>query len=953
MARRKKRQGPRPLFGPIFLTLGCLFIWAAMLTFDAADPPNPSHFPHNSPAENACGRAGALVSYFFFYWLGDGAYPLLVFGTLAAGMWLVHGKIERIFQRTFGLIVLVICTSVSVQLVSPGGDNSLAIGDGGVLGAGVGAFLMHVFAGWGTVLVLIYSFIVGLLFTAEGWVLRLPGAVQKVREVSGDAMALARSAVASAIPTPVTAGAPAAVVEDDDYEEVEVKTKTKEPKINSSRSKPKKQPKKAKEEDTLFEKEPEPTPPAPKKSPAEKPATEPVDVEDVVEQAPEKRPEPKVNVSRPKPIEPPPEAYPKPIGTWSFPPLDLLHEAESNFTAQQETAVRAKARLLEQTLEEFRLDAHVVEIDTGPVITMFELQLGAGIKVSQISSLANDVARALKAPAVRVVAPIPGKNTVGIEVPNTDKEKVRLRELIELSAQKARKMALPIFFGKDASGAVLLADLAGMPHMLIAGTTGSGKSVCINSVIASLLMTKKPDEVKLILVDPKMVEMSQFKDVPHLMSPIITDMNRAEQILDWAVTKMEERYELLAEARVRNIASFNKLGEEEIYRRFQPSNDLEKAQIPKVLPYIVVIIDELADLMMTAAKEVEHHLARLAQKSRAVGIHIVVATQRPEAKVVTGLIKSNMPCRAAFRVASRMDSRIVLDQNGAEVLMGQGDMLFLPPGSHKLIRSQGTLLEDDELHRIIDHLTDQAQPEFHPQLMRIKPKGLEGGGPRDPLFDDAVKIVLETKRGSVSLLQRRLSVGYSRASRLIDEMAEAGVVGEFKGSQAREVVMTLDEWESLKAHVDREVAEGGYAADQEDFDASPTATATVDEPARESKSGGTSVADKYDDPDDASYEDDDDDDEYDEDEDDDEEEDEDDEEEDDDDSDDEELDEDDELADDEGEEEDDGEYEEDDDEEYEEDEEWDDGEESDDEEGDDEQSDEEDEEEEEVDDRLL
>jgi S-DNA-T family DNA segregation ATPase FtsK/SpoIIIE len=837
MARRRKRQQPRPLFGPIFFALACLFIWASMLTFDAGDPPNPSHYPTNDPAHNACGRVGAAVAYNVFYWLGDGAYPLLLFGTLAVGMWFVHGKIERIVQRAFGLVVLTICTSTVVQLMSSGGANSLAIGDGGVLGAGVGAFLTRTFSGLGTALVLIYSFVVGLLFTAEGWVLRLPSAMKKMRQVTGDAAVMARTAVASALPIPATAGAPASAV--DDYEEEEEPARP-EPKVNPGRRAKAKRAAEPEDEGTLFDapaiEDKKAAKKAKKKAKQNELAEEDAAATEVEEspEEPTKRPEPKINVPRMQKPAAPVEAYPRRIDEWDFPPLNLLHEAEANFTAQQETAVRAKARLLEQTLEEFRLDARVVEIDTGPVITMFELALGAGIKVSQIASLSNDVARALKAPAVRVVAPIPGKNTVGIEVPNVDKEKVRLRELIELSAPKARKMALPIFFGKDASGATLIADLASMPHMLIAGTTGSGKSVCINSIIASLLMTKKPDEVKLILVDPKMVEMSQFKEVPHLMAPIITDMNRAEQILDWAVTKMEERYELLAEARVRNIASFNKLGEEEIYRRFQPTTDQEKAQIPKVLPYIVIVIDELADLMMTAAKEVEHHLARLAQKSRAVGIHIVLATQRPEAKVVTGLIKSNMPCRVAFRVASRMDSRIVLDQNGAEVLMGQGDMLFLPPGSHKLIRSQGTLLEDDELHRLIGHLVDQAKPEFHPQLIGIKPKGVGASGPRDPLFDDAVKIVLESKRGSVSLLQRRLSVGYSRASRLIDEMAEAGIVGEFKGSQAREVVMTLEDWENLKAHVDREVAEDNYAADQDDFDAtepvadSPAAAVIVD-----------------------------------------------------------------------------------------------------------------------------
>ena len=480
---------------------------------------------------------------------------------------------------------------------------------------------------------------------------------------------------------------------------------------------------------------------------------------------------------------------------------------------------------------EFRLDAHVVEIDTGPVITMYELQLAPGIKVSQIASLSNDVARALKAPAVRVVAPIPGKNTIGIEVPNVEKEKVRLKELITMTGRKARDMALPLYIGKDASGSALVGDLAGMPHLLIAGTTGSGKSVCINSIITSLLMTQRPDWCKLILVDPKMVEMAQFKDVPHLMCPIVTDMKRAELILDWAVTKMDERYELLSEAGVRNITAFNALDKDAVYQRLGADTPEERAQITTHLPYVVIIIDELADLMMTSAKEIEHYLSRLAQKSRAVGIHIVVATQRPEAKVVTGLIKSNLPCRIAFRVASRMDSRIVLDQNGAEVLMGQGDMLFLPPGSAKLIRAQGTYLEDHELHEVIDFLRERAEPEFHPELIRLHTSKPRSAAERDPLFDQAVRIILETGRGSVSLLQRRLTVGYSRASRLIDEMAEAGIVGTYKGSQAREVNMTLEEWDALQAQVAADLAER-CAADQDD-DNSPVPELTDDHDIRD------------------------------------------------------------------------------------------------------------------------
>ncbi len=302
------------------------------------------------------------------------------------------------------------------------------------------------------------------------------------------------------------------------------------------------------------------------------------------------------------------------------------------------------------------------------------------------------------------------------------------------------------------------------------------------------------------------------------MCPIVTDMARAEKILEWAVTKMDERYELLAETRVKNITAYNALGEEELYRRLAPATEEEKARINVHVPYVVIIIDELADLMMTAAKEVEHHLSRLAQKSRAVGIHIIVATQRPEAKVVTGLIKSNLPSRICFRVASRMDSRIVLDQNGGEVLLGQGDMLFLPPGSHKLMRAQGTFLDDDEIHAVLDDLSSRAKPEFHPELSRIKSADSETGTfLRDPLFDDAVKVVVESKRGSVSLLQRRLTVGYSRASRLIDQMAEAGIVGEYKGSQAREVLLTPGEWKAMRQQVEHDL-EQGYEADEEPED---------------------------------------------------------------------------------------------------------------------------------------
>lgn len=494
--------------------------------------------------------------------------------------------------------------------------------------------------------------------------------------------------------------------------------------------------------------------------------------------------------------------------SYVLPPLDLLDEPTPVDTTHVEQLCREKAAILEQTLNEFGREVQVVAIETGPVITVFELQLAAGIKVSQIASLTNDMARALRAPAVRVVAPLPGKDTIGIEVPNVDKENVRIKDVIRGGAPRLSKQMLPLFLGKDAAGQPLIADLTRMPHLLIAGTTGSGKSVCASTIVISLLLTRTPSEVQMVLVDPKVVELTMFKDVPHLMCPIVTDMGKAEAILEWASTKMDERYALLAEAGVKDIRGYNALSTEELRERTKPIDDEEFARIPKHLPYLVILIDELADLMMTSAKQVEFHLCRIAQKSRAVGIHLIVSTQRPSANVVTGLIKANLPSRVAFRVASRLDSRIVLDQNGGEVLMGQGDMLFLPPGTSKLTRAQGTFIDDNELRRIVKHCSEQCQAKFHPELMRPPKTDADNLGERDDLFDDAVSVVVASGRGSVSLLQRKLTIGYGRASRLIEQMHEAGIVGDYKGSQAREVVITKEEWEAIRNQRDREEAAG-------------------------------------------------------------------------------------------------------------------------------------------------
>jgi S-DNA-T family DNA segregation ATPase FtsK/SpoIIIE len=434
---------------------------------------------------------------------------------------------------------------------------------------------------------------------------------------------------------------------------------------------------------------------------------------------------------------------------------------------------------------------------------MFEVSLSPGVKVSQVSSLANDIARALAVPGVRVVSPLAGKDTVGIEVPNLQKEIVRIKELMSMAPDADKRMLLPLYLGKDTGGEAIIADLASMPHLLIAGTTGSGKSVCINSILMAMLLTRTPEQVRLILIDPKMVEMAAFENVPHLLCPIVNDVRRAEDILEWTATKMDERYELFKEAGVKNIDGYNRLSRDEIYKRLDVRGEEERRRVTLRLASYVIIVDELADLVMTSTREVETHIIRIAQKARAVGIHMILATQRPSVNVVTGLIKSNMPCRISFRVASRQESRIVLDQNGADVLLGQGDMLFLQPGTSNLIRAQGTYVDEAEIRTIVSALrTSSGDPQYDRELMRLgsSPSG-EGSGEKDELFDQAVEIVLGSQRGSVSLLQRRLQVGYSRASRIIDQMADAGLLGDYKGSQARECLMTLEEWQSLKASI--------------------------------------------------------------------------------------------------------------------------------------------------------
>lgn len=493
---------------------------------------------------------------------------------------------------------------------------------------------------------------------------------------------------------------------------------------------------------------------------------------------------------------------------FALPELEELVPSEPVDIDTERLLVAEQAELLEKTFLDFGFNIRVTEILTGPVISQFEIQLERGLRLNKIMNLSDDLAIALKVPSVRIVAPIPGKNTVAIEVPTPNRQLVRIREVIEQTTEQAEKMIIPLFLGKDVSGLPMIADLAKLPHLLIAGRTGTGKSVCLNSIIVSVLMTRSPKEVRMIMIDPKMVELTPYKTIPHLMHPVVTDMKKAEAILGWAVEKMEERYQLLAKAGVRHLSDYNKLTEEMLYRRIQPETDEEWEAVPKKIPFLVIVADEMADLMMTSAKEVETHIIRLAQKSRAVGIHLVLATQKPTVDIITGLIKSNLPARIAFEVASRMDSQVVLDRNGAEKLLGNGDMLFLKPGTSQTVRGQGTFVTDDEIEKITARIGTEDQ-DFVEELMSLDLEGVPPEAPfedsgdvpkdRDEIYDAAVEFIIHEGRGSVSLLQRRFSIGYGRAARLIDTMAEDGIVGPYNGSQARDVVTTLYDWRRRSA----------------------------------------------------------------------------------------------------------------------------------------------------------
>jgi len=481
-------------------------------------------------------------------------------------------------------------------------------------------------------------------------------------------------------------------------------------------------------------------------------------------------------------------------GRYNLPPLSLLDDPPKSRTRQEPKWLTANSRRLEKKLFDFGVEGQVVEVNGGPVITMYEFKPAPGIKISRITNLADDLALALKAEAIRVVGPLPGKGTMGVEIPNATREMVILKEILSGAAYQEAKGGIPLVLGKDAVGRPYVTDLTKMPHLLIAGATGSGKSVCLNSMLMSILYRSTPADVRLLMVDPKRIELSVYDGIPHLLHPVLTNPQKATKALRWAVLEMESRYELLARANVRSIGSYNqKAAKGELKPVTDP--DGQELEMPERLPYIVIIIDELADLMMVASREVEESLIRLAQMARAAGIHLVLATQRPSVDVLTGIIKANFPARIAFQVASKTDSRTILDGNGAENLLGAGDMLFLPPGVGKLTRVHGAFVSDAEIKAVTEFLRDQGRPDYNEEVVTAASREaeMELDGEVDERYEDAVRLVMETGKASISLVQRKLRVGYNRAARMIEMMAAEGLVSEPDHTNTRRVLVGTPE----------------------------------------------------------------------------------------------------------------------------------------------------------------
>jgi S-DNA-T family DNA segregation ATPase FtsK/SpoIIIE len=760
-ARRKKAETqkvhPHVTKG---LREGTLFILSALaayllLSLMSYHPQDPGWF-HSGPAQRVNNYGGVVGAYFADIFLGLFGYLAYLFPLMVGfSGWLVFrgrtpsGGIDMhiLAIRWAGFLLTVAsgCGLATLHFIVASGV--LPVDAGGVFGKLVGGSLRELFSATGATIFLLAMFLTGVtFFTGLSW-LSLMDWTGKVTLLGLDWL-VTRFGVLR------------------EYIESQRARREREEKVASEQVKRK-----------IVKRKP--------------PRIEPV-IKSV---------EPSERVERERQV----KMFDAPANT-ELPPLSLLNDAHQHGEGYSESALEAMSRLVEMKLQDFGIEVEVVAVQPGPVITRFELQPGPGVKVNQISNLAKDLARGLSAISVRVVDVIPGKSVVGLEIPNEQRELVSLSEILHSSEYDDAGSPLTLALGKDIGGHPVVVDLQRMPHLLVAGTTGSGKSVAINAMVLSLLYKTLPTDVRMIMIDPKMLELSVYEGIPHLLTPVVTDMKEAANALRWCVGEMERRYQLMAAMGVRNIAGYNRKVQDAIDKGkpipdplFKPEEVLEEdPEIPTLepLPFVVVIIDELADMMMVVGKKVEELIARLAQKARAAGVHLILATQRPSVDVITGLIKANIPTRIAFQVSSKVDARTILDQTGAEALLGHGDMLYMAPGTGVPTRVHGAYVDDAEVHRVVAHLKQRGEPEYIEDILQTTTDFLPGGAGQsadgdaegDPLYDDAVRVVTETRRASISGVQRRLKIGYNRAARMIEQMEAAGIVGPQQSNGNREVL---------------------------------------------------------------------------------------------------------------------------------------------------------------------
>ncbi|SDQ82426.1 DNA translocase FtsK [Pseudomonas sp. UC 17F4] len=761
----------------------CLYLWMALLTYDQADP-GFSHTSNVEQVQNAAGRAGAYFADILFMVLGYFAYifPLL----LAIKTWQIFRERHQPWQwsgwlfswRLIGLVFLVL-SGAALAHIHFHSAASLPASAGGALGESLGDLAKNALNVQGSTLMFIALFLFGLtVFTDLSWF--------KVMDITGkitlDLFELFQGAANrwwEARNERKRLVAQLREVDDQVHDVVA-------PVAPDRREQ-------AKAKERIIERDQ-----ALSKHVAER-VQQPAPV---IMPAPAKAPEPSKRVQKEKQA----PLFVDSAIEGTLPPISILDPAEKKQVNYSPESLAGVGHLLEIKLKEFGVEVSVDSIHPGPVITRYEIQPAAGVKVSRIANLAKDLARSLAVTSVRVVEVIPGKTTVGIEIPNEDRQIVRFSEVLSSPQYDEAKSPVTMALGHDIGGKPVITDLAKMPHLLVAGTTGSGKSVGVNAMILSILFKSGPEDAKLIMIDPKMLELSIYEGIPHLLCPVVTDMKDAANALRWSVAEMERRYKLMAAMGVRNLAGFNRkvkdaeeAGEPIYDPMFKRESMDDVPPLLKTLPTIVVVVDEFADMMMIVGKKVEELIARIAQKARAAGIHLILATQRPSVDVITGLIKANIPTRMAFQVSSKIDSRTIIDQGGAEQLLGHGDMLYMPPGTSLPIRVHGAFVSDDEVHRVVEAWKLRGAPDYNDDILsgvEEAGSGFDGGSgggdgddaETDALYDEAVQFVLESRRASISAVQRKLKIGYNRAARMIEAMEMAGVVTAMNTNGSREVI---------------------------------------------------------------------------------------------------------------------------------------------------------------------